>query len=314
MSTTKIILFYQYSALSEDESLMANLRDAFELLCQRLNLLGRILLGKSRNEGINGTLSGTEDALNAFIVAMLGRHQFQHQPSKVIETIDQDSLESIESFWDSNESFARNAQVSTFTIDSLEDFKWSECHGTLENKHIFPDLYVKVVGELIGTGGVFSSISLSEVNQGYLTPEEFHQLVLQLNNDRADNAVAAEETVLIDCRNHNEHLIGNFLGSLDPNTKTFAQFPKWVQDHKSELDNKKVLMYCTGGRTCVERQLLLHPNAPRIYDLNIVLSFSLSLFRYSLRKGFSIRTESNECQRSLSSSGRYTQIFRQIWI
>ena len=265
MTTTRIILFYQYSPLSEDDSLMANLRDAFERLCQRLNLLGRILLGKSRNEGINGTLSGSEDALNAFIVAMLGRNQFHHQPSKVLEAIDEEFLAAIESFWDSNESFAQNAQVSTFTVDSWEDFKWSECRGKRENKHIFPDLYVKVVEELIGTGGVLSSISLSEVNQGYLTPEEFHQQVLQFNKDRSDNAFVAEETILIDCRNHNEHLIGNFLGSLDPNTKTFAQFPKWVQDHKSELDNKKVLMYCTGGKPCMGKTMASFSNAPRIY-------------------------------------------------
>lgn len=247
MATTKVILFYKYSPLSEDESLMEEFRMAIEQLCQRLNLLGRILLGKSRNEGMNGTLSGSQGALEAYIIAMLGRERFHHPSSK---TSEEEAVTEgfLESFWDANELFSQRAQVPTFTMD-WEDFKWSRGEG---DKNIFPDLYVKVVKEIIGTGGVFSSIPLSEVNQGYLTPEEFHQQVALLNNN---NNTGAEETILIDCRNHNEYLIGNFVGSLDPKTKTFAQFPKWVQDHKMELDNKKVLMYCTGGKAS-----LSHPH------------------------------------------------------
>lgn len=49
-----------------------------------------------------------------------------------------------------------------------------------------------------------------------------------------------ENTLLLDVRNHRECVIGGFDGSLDPLTKTFADFPVWVRKHKDMLENKKV--------------------------------------------------------------------------
>lgn len=238
-TSTKVILFYKYSPLSNNEIFMNDYRDATQKFCQSLSLFGRILIGKSENEGINGTLSGTECDLNAYIIAMLGRDHF-FSCSEERSHLSQERLEAIQLFWEASESFAKLAQVPILVFDSREDFKWSDANCD-NASNIFPDLYVKVVKEIIGTGGVLATIPLSEVNKGYLTPEEFHQEVSLLKNNNSS------DTILIDCRNHNEYQIGNFDGALDPNTKTFAQFPKWVDDHKSELDNKKVLMYCTGG-------------------------------------------------------------------
>ena len=123
---------------------------------------------------------------------------------------------------------------------SSEDFKWSK---TAKTGPLFPDLNIKLVNELIGTGGVLSSISLEETAKGYLTPQQWREELASLDG-------SSKDTVLIDCRNTKEYEIGHFTNAMDPRTTTFSQFPKWVDDHSHILADKKVLMYCTGGIRC----------------------------------------------------------------
>jgi len=73
----------------------------------------------------------------------------------------------------------------------------------------------------------------------YVAPEEWNALI------------ADEETIVIDTRNDYEYAIGSFKGAVDPNIKTFRDFPRWVADHEEELRRaKKIAMFCTGGIRC----------------------------------------------------------------
>jgi UPF0176 protein len=60
--------------------------------------------------------------------------------------------------------------------------------------------------------------------------------------------------VLIDTRNDYEVAIGTFEGAIDPNTKTFREFPDWFRDFRAKLEAEgrkpKVAMFCTGGIRC----------------------------------------------------------------
>ncbi|MGB3417903.1 MAG: rhodanese-related sulfurtransferase [Mesorhizobium sp.] len=58
------------------------------------------------------------------------------------------------------------------------------------------------------------------------------------------------DTVVIDTRNSYEVSIGTFAGAVDPQTASFREFPQWVQEHRAELDGRKVAMFCTGGIRC----------------------------------------------------------------
>ena len=64
----------------------------------------------------------------------------------------------------------------------------------------------------------------------------------------------APDTVVIDTRNEYEIKIGNFPGSLNPNTSSFREFPKWVKKYLKPLIEEnpslKIGMYCTGGIRC----------------------------------------------------------------
>ena len=110
---------------------------------------------------------------------------------------------------------------------------------------------IKLVKEIVSTGGVLSSISIAETSKDYLTPDEWHEEMKQLTNQPSN------DTILIDCRNHKEFAVGHFDSAIDPNTKIFAQFPRWVQENKSALKDKKVLMYCTGGIRCEKASALV---------------------------------------------------------
>lgn len=65
------------------------------------------------------------------------------------------------------------------------------------------------------------------------------------------NALIADpETIVIDTRNDYEVSIGTFQGAVDPQTKSFREFPQWVARHRDQLEGRKVAMFCTGGIRC----------------------------------------------------------------
>ncbi len=81
------------------------------------------------------------------------------------------------------------------------------------------------------------------VNPGqYVKPEDWDDLTSDPN------------TIVIDTRNDYEVAIGTFDGAINPNTKTFRDFPKWfnaqAQDIKDKGLNPKIAMFCTGGIRC----------------------------------------------------------------
>ena len=76
----------------------------------------------------------------------------------------------------------------------------------------------------------------------YVTPEEWNALI------------SDPDTVLIDTRNDYEYAIGTFEGAIDPETKTFREFPDWFRAFREKLEAEgrkpKIAMFCTGGIRC----------------------------------------------------------------
>ncbi|OWK30906.1 rhodanese-related sulfurtransferase [Sphingomonas mucosissima] len=74
----------------------------------------------------------------------------------------------------------------------------------------------------------------------YVAPEDWNALI-----DRPD-------TIVIDTRNDYEVAIGTFPGAIDPQTRTFRDFPEWFRANRDQLiaDGTKVAMFCTGGIRC----------------------------------------------------------------
>ena len=71
--------------------------------------------------------------------------------------------------------------------------------------------------------------------------------------------IADPGTIVIDTRNDYEVAIGTFAGAIDPQTRSFRDFPAWFRAERARLLGKgaiserrgpKVAMFCTGGIRC----------------------------------------------------------------
>ncbi len=65
------------------------------------------------------------------------------------------------------------------------------------------------------------------------------------------NALISDpDTLLIDTRNDYEIGIGTFKNAMNPNTKSFREFPRYVKQSLDPAKHRKVAMFCTGGIRC----------------------------------------------------------------
>lgn len=62
--------------------------------------------------------------------------------------------------------------------------------------------------------------------------------------------ISAPDVAVIDTRNDYEVAIGSFDGAVDPETKSFGEFPAWWEENKHRFHNKRIAMFCTGGIRC----------------------------------------------------------------
>jgi len=73
----------------------------------------------------------------------------------------------------------------------------------------------------------------------YVQPEDWNDLISDPN------------TIIIDTRNDYEVAIGTFRGALNPQTKSFGEFPNWFRQNRDSFGPKpRVAMFCTGGIRC----------------------------------------------------------------
>ena len=252
-------------------------RELLRTLTSSLSFRGRILLGCSSNEGVNGTFSGSLLSLSLF-AAVFGIELSLIKPSSsdddvealITDALSENAVPNLNlaekslpvllapcvAFLRALQTFHSSPSTSfpPFLIPCTE-FKWSE-NTTVPQTEVFPDLYLKLVAEIVGSGGKLSNVTIDQTSEGYLTPQQFHA---ELTQHKASLSAAAgspspSDTILIDCRNDKECKIGGFTNSINPKTKTFYEFPKWVDDNFGAggiggvlEGKKKVLMYCTGG-------------------------------------------------------------------
>ena len=176
--------------------------------------------------------------------------------------------------------------------DDHQDTNLTNASNTSSSSSLFPDLHIKLVSELIGTGcPEFQQIPIEETSIGYLTPQEWHEhlsaiyqttTALQESHDDPTTTTTTTTTkncnsnnhnnaIIIDCRNTKEYQIGHFQDAIHPNMTTFAQFVPWVERNRILLQQKpKIYMYCTGGIRCEKASAYIRrtvPNVQQVYHL-----------------------------------------------
>ena len=80
--------------------------------------------------------------------------------------------------------------------------------------------------------------------------------------------ITSPDVAVIDTRNDYEVGIGSFEGAINPQTKTFREFPEWWTKNKHHFHNKKIAMFCTGGIRCEKStNFLLGEGVEDVYHL-----------------------------------------------
>lgn len=126
-------------------------------------------------------------------------------------------------------------------------FSWS-------TEQPFYRMKVKLKKEIVtlGVQGIDPNKSVGE----YVEPEDWNDLISDPN------------VIIVDTRNDYEVEIGTFQNAINPNTKTFREFPKYVEDNLSDAKDKKIAMFCTGGIRCEKSTTLLkNQGFEKVYHL-----------------------------------------------
>lgn len=182
-----VAAFYRFVRLNDFEAV----RPILQTHCRRAGVLGTILLAP---EGINGTVCGSQTALEALMQA-----------------------------------FAADARLADITP------KFS-----FASEANFHRMKVRLKKEIVSMG----QPDIDPVGDvgAYVAPENWNQLI------------SDPDTLVIDTRNAYEVAIGTFEGAIDPKTKSFRDFPEWVDGYLAKLDAaekpKNIAMFCTGGIRC----------------------------------------------------------------
>ena len=102
------------------------------------------------------------------------------------------------------------------------------------NGKSFYKLIIKVKTKIVADGITDSNFDASNTGK-YLNAIEFN------------NAISDKNTIVIDMRNHYESEVGKFENAFCPDADTFREELPIVVEHLKGKEDKKVIMYCTGG-------------------------------------------------------------------
>lgn len=119
------------------------------------------------------------------------------------------------------------------SLPGMSDFQWKESYAdTLP----FEKMKVRLKREIVALG--VPQVDPTNKVGTYVTPQEWNTLI------------SDPDVVVIDTRNQFEVDMGTFKNAISPKTKSFREFPDFVRSELTELKDKKIAMFCTGGIRC----------------------------------------------------------------
>jgi len=122
-------------------------------------------------------------------------------------------------------------------LKGFEDVWFKE---ELGNSHPFTKMIVRIRDEIVS---LHKDLDMAKKGK-YISPKEFLA------------GCEDENVIILDARNDYEFKMGRFKNSMNPDIKTFRQFPDFVEKFK-ENKEKKIYMYCTGGIRCEKAGLYM---------------------------------------------------------
>jgi len=134
---------------------------------------------------------------------------------------------------------ADNFQKFKDHLDSISFLENVRLNIAIEHDNFaFLKLKVKVRDKIVADG--LNDDTFDVTNRGiHVDAEEFNTLIED------------PDTILVDMRNHYESEIGHFKNAITPDVDTFRESLDLIEeDLKDHKEDKKLVMYCTGGIRC----------------------------------------------------------------
>lgn len=119
------------------------------------------------------------------------------------------------------------------SLPGCSDLEWTESQAETMP---FAQMKVRLKHEIVTLGqpGVDPRAGTGQ----YVSPAGWNALI------------TSPDVVLIDTRNAYEVAIGTFRTAVDPQIRSFRDFPAWWSANRERFAGKKIAMFCTGGIRC----------------------------------------------------------------
>lgn len=183
MSQYVVCAMYKFVALEDYQAMRQPLVDTME----SHGIKGTLLLAE---EGINGTVSGTREGIDALLA-------YLNSDARINPISFKESLHDTQPFYRTKVKLKK--EIVTMGVEGIDPRR------------------------TVGT---------------YVKPKDWNALI------------SDPDVTLIDTRNDYEIEIGTFKNAVNPDTKTFREFPQYVKDNLDPAKHKRVAMFCTGGIRC----------------------------------------------------------------
>lgn len=132
------------------------------------------------------------------------------------------------------------------SIPYFRDIPDIEIKANDVDSHKFDKMIVKYRKEIVVLGAVYQAKDI-ENSKVKMSIEEFKNIL-----DSEDDSY-----VILDMRNNYEYKLGHFKNAIPAGTFHFRDLDKHLSDYKQQFQDKKIVMYCTGGIRCEKAAIML---------------------------------------------------------
>lgn len=152
---------------------------------------------------------------------------------------------------------AENFEAFKAHLDTISFLKGVRLNIAIEQDNkSFLKLKVKIRKKIVADG--LNDATFDVTNKGvHVGAEQFNELIED------------PDTILVDMRNHYESEIGHFKNAITPDVDTFRDSLDIIEkDLASHKEDKKLVMYCTGGIRCEKASAYYrHKGFKQVYQL-----------------------------------------------
>ena len=149
----------------------------------------------------------------------------------------------------------KNADIKFTTTKLKKILKFKKLNSSNTSKSSFQPFHklkVKIKNEVVPMNLILSK---------RIKKKDSH-----VNPDKWNKLIQKKDTLLIDARKPFEYDVGTFKSSINPDTKNFRDFPKYL---KKLNKNQPIAMFCTGGIRCEKASVYLEKKGfKNVYQLN----------------------------------------------